>query len=94
MERCRTRPIAHAAAEAGVSCACLSTWKSQYDTHGEAGLQEAQASRDPHRPSPHRCRRTDRAVAAGQKVVRRPDHPTTHKPGTGYWPAYPVVPHW
>lgn len=39
-ERCRTRPIAHVAAEAGVSRACLSKWKNQYDTHGEVGLQD------------------------------------------------------
>nr|QBF51782.1 truncated IS481 family transposase [Streptomyces caniferus] len=29
MERCRTRPIAHVAAEAGVSRACLSKWKNR-----------------------------------------------------------------
>ncbi|WP_329417476.1 helix-turn-helix domain-containing protein [Streptomyces sp. NBC_01268] len=40
VERCRSRPIAHVAAEAGVSRACLSTWKSRYDTYDEAGLQD------------------------------------------------------
>lgn len=40
VERCRTRPISHVAAEAGVSCACLSKWKNRYDTHGEAGLRD------------------------------------------------------
>ncbi|MFD7815240.1 IS481 family transposase [Streptomyces sp. NPDC059785] len=40
VERCRTRPIAHVAAEAGVSRACLSKWKNRYDTHGEAGLRD------------------------------------------------------
>ncbi len=40
VERCRTRPIAHVAAEAGVSRACLSKWKNRYDTHGEAGLHD------------------------------------------------------
>ncbi|MFC9845135.1 IS481 family transposase [Streptomyces sp. NPDC060223] len=40
VERCRTRPIAHVAAEAGVSRACLSKWKNRYDTHGELGLQD------------------------------------------------------
>ncbi len=40
VERCRTRPISHVAAEAGVSRACLSKWKNRYDTHGEAGLRD------------------------------------------------------
>lgn len=40
VERCRTHPIAHVAAEAGVSRACLSKWKNRYDTHGEVGLQD------------------------------------------------------
>ncbi|MDQ0791641.1 transposase [Streptomyces sp. B1I3] len=38
VERCRTRPIAHVAAEAGVSGSCLSTWKNRYDQYGEAGM--------------------------------------------------------
>ncbi|MEV5137152.1 IS481 family transposase [Streptomyces syringium] len=38
VERCRARPIAHVAAEAGVSRACLSKWKNRYDQYGEAGL--------------------------------------------------------
>lgn len=38
IERCRTRPIAHVAAEAGVSRACLSKWKSRYARDGQAGL--------------------------------------------------------
>lgn len=38
VERCRTRPIAHIATEAGVSHACLSKWKNRYDKHGETGL--------------------------------------------------------
>ncbi|EST18940.1 hypothetical protein M878_44295 [Streptomyces roseochromogenus subsp. oscitans DS 12.976] len=40
IERCRTRPIAHVAAEAGVSRACLSKWKNRYDQYGEAGLRD------------------------------------------------------
>lgn len=40
MERCRSRPAAHVAAEAGVSRACLSKWKNRYDTHGEAGPRD------------------------------------------------------
>jgi transposase InsO family protein len=45
--RCRTRPIAHVAAEAAVSRQCLSKWKARYDELGEIGLLD--------RPSvPHR----------------------------------------
>ena len=36
--RCQTRPIAHVAAEAGVSRQCLSRWVNRYRTSGEAGL--------------------------------------------------------
>ena len=38
IERCQRRPIAHVAAEAGVSRACLSKWKARYDAEGPAGL--------------------------------------------------------
>lgn len=38
IERCQTRPIAHVAAEAGVSRACLSKWKRRFDELGEIGL--------------------------------------------------------
>ena len=45
--RCASRPIAHVAAEAGVSRQCLSKWKTRYDDLGDAGLVD--------RPSvPHR----------------------------------------
>lgn len=40
IERCRTRPIAHVAAEAGVSRAFLSKWKARYEAEGEDGLQD------------------------------------------------------
>jgi transposase InsO family protein len=36
--RCQTRPIAHVAAEAGVSRQCLSKWVNRYRAWGEAGL--------------------------------------------------------
>ncbi|WP_192753398.1 IS481 family transposase [Actinopolymorpha pittospori] len=38
VERCQSRPIAHVAAEAGVSRQCLSKWVNRYRTSGEAGL--------------------------------------------------------
>ncbi len=36
--RCQDRPIAHIAAEAGVSRQCLGKWVGRYREHGEAGL--------------------------------------------------------
>ena len=36
--RCAHRPIAHVAAEAGISRQCLSKWKARYDKLGEVGL--------------------------------------------------------
>ncbi|GEB54043.1 IS481 family transposase [Streptomyces cacaoi] len=38
IERCRTRPIAHVAAEMGISRACASKWVNRYRQHGELGL--------------------------------------------------------
>lgn len=38
VRRCEHRPIAHVAAEAGVSRQCLSKWKARYDELGEVGL--------------------------------------------------------
>ncbi|MFC8867969.1 IS481 family transposase [Streptomyces sp. NPDC057148] len=38
VQRCRTRPIAHVAAEMGISRACASKWVNRYRRHGELGL--------------------------------------------------------
>jgi transposase InsO family protein len=38
VQRCRSRPIAHVAAEAGVSRQCLSKWVGRYRAAGEDGL--------------------------------------------------------
>lgn len=38
VERCRTRPIGHVAAEMGISRACASKWVNRYRSHGELGL--------------------------------------------------------
>ena len=40
VQRCQHRPIAHVAAEAGVSRACLSKWKARYDREGLDGLRD------------------------------------------------------
>ncbi|MFC9035410.1 helix-turn-helix domain-containing protein, partial [Streptomyces arboris] len=38
VERCQTRPIAHVAAEMGISRACASKWVNRYRRHGALGL--------------------------------------------------------
>lgn len=38
VERCRTRPIAHVAAEMGISRACASKWLNRYRRYGDIGL--------------------------------------------------------
>jgi transposase InsO family protein len=40
IERCRTRPIAHVAAEMGISRACTSKWVNRWRNFGEAGLRD------------------------------------------------------
>ena len=38
VERCRQRPIAHVAAEMGISRACASKWVNRWRRHGDLGL--------------------------------------------------------
>jgi transposase len=38
VQRCQNRPIAHVAAEMGISRACASKWVNRYRRHGELGL--------------------------------------------------------
>lgn len=38
--RCRSRPIAHVAAEMGISRACASKWVNRWRRHGELGLED------------------------------------------------------
>jgi transposase InsO family protein len=40
VQRCRYRPIAHVAAEAGVSRQCLSKWVQRYRRDGDGGLED------------------------------------------------------
>jgi transposase len=40
VERCQTRPIAHVAAEMGISRACASKWVNRWRRHGDAGLRD------------------------------------------------------
>jgi len=47
IERCRSRPIAHVAAEMGISRACASKWVNRYRRFGELGLLDRSST--PHR---------------------------------------------
>jgi transposase-like protein len=53
VRRCRTRAIAHVAAEAGVSRQCMSKWVARYRQLGEAGLVDRRSTPH-HRPLPVR----------------------------------------
>ncbi|MFC8246502.1 helix-turn-helix domain-containing protein [Streptomyces chartreusis] len=68
VERCRTRPIAHVAAEMGVSRACASKWVNRYRSHGELGLEDRSST--PH----HQPTATPSEVLALVEELRR-----THK---------------
>jgi transposase len=50
VHRCQHRPIAHVAAEAGISRQCLSRWVNRYRTSGDAGLHD-RASVSHHQPT-------------------------------------------
>jgi len=50
VERCQRRPIAHVAAEMGISRACASKWVNRYRRYGELGLHD-RSSTPHHSPS-------------------------------------------
>lgn len=50
IKRCRTRPIAHVAAEMGISRACASKWVNRWRRYGELGLHD-RSSAPRHSPS-------------------------------------------
>ncbi|MFV8268030.1 IS481 family transposase [Mycolicibacterium peregrinum] len=63
--RCQHRPIAHVAAEMGISRACASKWVNRYRRHGDLGLQDRSST--PH----HQPTATDIEVIARIEVLRR-----------------------
>lgn len=70
IRRCQSRPIAHVAAEAGVSRACLSKWKARFETDGVAGLED-------HSSAPHlRPNQLDPTVVDLIEQWRRDKHMT------------------
>ena len=67
VRRCAHRPIAHVAAEAGISRQCLSKWKARFDEHGEVGLADRASV-------PHRCpTQLDPDLVAQIETWRRTD---------------------
>lgn len=50
VERCKTRPIAHVAAEMGISRPCANTWVNRWRREGELGLSD-QSSTPHHSPT-------------------------------------------
>ncbi|MGW5587692.1 IS481 family transposase [Streptomyces sp. NPDC003857] len=65
VERCKTRPIAHVAAEMGISRACASKWVNRYRRQGELGLHDLPST--PRRQPTA----TDAAVVARIEDLRR-----------------------
>ncbi|MGH8882170.1 MAG: helix-turn-helix domain-containing protein, partial [Stackebrandtia sp.] len=68
VERCRTRPIAHVAAEMGISRACASKWVNRYRRYGELGLADRSSA------PRHQLSATDAALLEAVGDLRR-----THK---------------
>ncbi|BAC68689.1 putative IS481 family IS1122-like transposase [Streptomyces avermitilis MA-4680 = NBRC 14893] len=50
VERCKSRPIAHVAAEMGISRACASKWVNRFRRYGELGLHD-RSSAPRHQPT-------------------------------------------
>lgn len=65
VERCESRPIAHVAAEMGISRACASKWVNRDRRHGELGLLD-RSSTPRHQPTA-----TDAEVVARIEDLRR-----------------------
>lgn len=65
VQRCQNRPIAHVAAEMGISRACASKWVNRYRRHGELGILDRSST--PH----HQPTATDTAVVVRIEDLRR-----------------------
>ncbi|MDF3144441.1 MULTISPECIES: IS481 family transposase [unclassified Streptomyces] len=65
IDRCRNRPIAHVAAEMGISRACASKWVNRFRGHGDLGLLDRSSA--PHR----RPTATDTDVVSRIEDLRR-----------------------
>nr|WP_244330093.1 leucine zipper domain-containing protein [Streptomyces platensis] len=92
VERCRTRPISHVAAEMGISRACASKWVNRYRRHGGLGLLDRSST--PHCQHSRRSLASSDRSAIGMKARRQP-HPETvgllRQPRqVPWWPLEPI----
>lgn len=62
IQRCQHRPIAHVAAEMGISRSCASKWVNRYREYGELGLQDRSST-------PHR-----QPTATPDEIITRIEH--------------------
>lgn len=67
VERCRHRPVAHVAAEMGISRACASKWVNRWRRHGEVGLHDRSSA-------PHNSPNATPAWVIEQIETWRRDH--------------------
>ncbi|MCQ8190175.1 IS481 family transposase [Streptomyces rugosispiralis] len=65
VRRCQERPIAHVAAEMGISRACASKWVNRYRHHGDLGLHDRPST--PH----HQPTRTPGQTVGRIELMRR-----------------------
>ena len=73
VQRCQTRPIAHVAAEMGISRACASKWVNR-SRYGELGCWTGPRPRTISRPRPRRSCWPGSSSCGGRASGRRPDH--------------------
>lgn len=74
--RCQTRPIAHVAAEMGISRQCASKWINHWRRHGENGLLDHPSI--PH----HQPTATPAEVVAQIEQLRRQQKYSAHRIAT------------
>jgi leucine-zipper of insertion element IS481 len=79
------RPIAHVAAEAGISRKCLAKWYARWQQHGDYGLLD-QSSRPPARWSSKAPTQTSSGSPPTARTSTRPARPTR------CWPSRPRSP--
>lgn len=77
VERCQSRPIAHVAAEAGVSRQCLSGWVKRYRQFGTDGLVDLSS-----RPVGLRTRPRTRSWHASWRCAGNASGPPARSPSS------------
>ena len=81
VERCQYRPIAHVAAEAGLSRQCLSKWVNRYCGQRQPGWPTGPACLTPRRRRRAGGGGADRGLASGPQVVGAHDRDRTGRRG-------------